>query len=42
MDGGLPALKLLSRIVWVVVGKLVADLTKSLPVISARKPAQLL
>ena len=42
MDSGLPELKPLSAIIWVVVGKLVADLTESLPVISAGKPAQLL
>ena len=38
MDGGLPALKPLSGIVWVVVGKLVANLTESLPVICNDPP----
>ena len=43
MNSGLPAFKPLSGIIWIVVGKLVTDLTESLPLISAAgKPAQLL
>jgi len=42
MDSGLPAFKPFRWTIWIVVGKLIADLTKSLPVISALKPAQLL
>ena len=42
MDGGLQAFKALSGTIWIIMGKLVADLAEKLPVVSAGEPAQLL